>query len=259
MWLPDVLAGAGLKVSLVDGWEGRGHDALGRILGVICHYTATPDTRRNMPTLDLLVHGRSDLPGPLSQLGLGRDGTYYVIASGRANHAGRGEWNGIMAGNTNLIGIEAENSGRGDDPWPAVQLDAYHRGVAAILREVGRTAASCCGHREFARPSGRKTDPNFEMDEFRQRVAAILGGTAPQPVLIPVKETGGRSRHTLRRGDKGELVTELQQRLGMADGQTLFGPTTEAAVREFQRALGMVPDGIVGPRTWAALDARRSV
>lgn len=257
MWLPDVLSGAGLKVSLVDGWETRGQDSLGRILGVICHYTATPDTRRNMPTLDLLVRGRSDLPGPLSQLGLGRDGTYYVLASGRANHAGRGEWNGITAGNTNLIGIEAENSGRRDDPWPAVQLDAYHRGVAAILREVGRTAASCCGHREYARPSGRKTDPNFEMDDFRQHVAAILGGAAPPPVLIPMMETGGRSRRTLRRGDAGELVTELQQRLGMPDGPAVFGPKTEAAVRAFQRERGIVHDGIVGPKTWAELDVQR--
>ena len=258
MWMPDVLSGAGLKVSLVDGWETRGHDGLGRILGVICHYTGTPDTRRNMPTLDLLVRGRSDLPGPLSQLGLGRDGTYYIIASGRANHAGRGEWNGITAGNTSLIGVEAENSGRRDDPWPAVQLDAYHRGVAAILREVGRTAASCCGHREYARPTGRKTDPNFEMDDFRQRVAAILGGSAPPPALIPVVEAGGRSRRTLRRGDTGELVTELQQRLGIFGNEALFGSKTEAAVREFQRARRMVPDGIVGPKTWVALDEQHS-
>jgi hypothetical protein len=257
MWLPDVLAGAGLKVSLVDGWETRGADSLGRILGVICHYTATPDTRRNMPTLDLLIRGRSDLPGPLSQLGLGRDGTYYIIASGRANHAGRGEWNGITAGNTNLIGIEAENSGRRDDIWPAVQLDAYYRGVAAILREVGRSAASCCGHREYARPSGRKSDPNLPMDEFRRRVAAIIGGSAPPPVLIPVVESGGRARRTLRRGETGALVTELQQRLGILDGQPVFGPKTEAAVREFQRSRGMVPDGIVGPKTWEALDVQR--
>lgn len=257
-WLPDVLRGAGLKVSLVPGWESRGQDGLGRILGVICHYTATPDVHRNMPTLDLLQRGREDLPGPLCQLGLGRDGTYYIVASGRANHAGRGEWNGITTGNTNFIGIEAENSGRADDPWPAVQLDAYHRGVAAILREVGRTAASCCGHREYALPSGRKSDPNVGMDEFRQRVATILGGALPPPVLIPASETGGRARETLRRGDTGPLVTELQQRLGMPESQPLFGPKTEAAVREFQRQRGMVPDGIVGPKTWAAVDAQRS-
>ena len=257
-WLPDVLHGAGLKVSLVPGWETRGHDGLGRILGVICHYTATPDASRNMPTLDLLIRGRDDLPGPLCQLGLGRDGTFYVVASGRANHAGRGEWNGITTGNTNFVGIEAENSGRADDPWPAVQLDAYHRGVAAILRENGRTAASCCGHREYALPSGRKSDVNLEMDHFRQRVAAILGGADP-PILIPAAEPGGRSRPTLRRGDSGQFVTELQQRLGLSDAQPVFGPKTEALVRAFQRERNMVPDGIVGPKTWAAIDATRAV
>lgn len=256
-WLPDVLRGAGLKVSLVSGWETRGADTLGRILGVICHYTATPDASRNMPTLDLLIRGREDLPGPLCQLGLGRDGTYYIVASGRANHAGRGEWNGITTGNTNFIGIEAENSGRANDPWPVAQLDAYHRGVAAILREVGRTAASCCGHREYALPSGRKSDVNLPMDEFRQRVASILSGIEP-PVLIPAVETGGRSRPTLRRGDSGQFVIELQQRLGMPDGPAVFGPKTEAAVRAFQRERNMVPDGIVGPKTWAAIDASRA-
>ena len=258
-WLPDVLHGAGLKVSLVPGWETRGQDNIGRILGVICHYTATADTSRNMPTLDLLMKGRPDLAGPLCQLGLGRDGTYYVVASGRANHAGAGEWNGITTGNSSFVGIEAENSGRSSDPWPDIQLDAYHRGVAAILRHVGRAAASCCGHREFALPSGRKRDPNLDMDDFRLRVAEILGGTAPPPTLIPVAEIGGRSRPTVRRGDTGQFVTELQQRLGMPDSQAVFGPKTEAAVRAFQRERNIVPDGIVGPKTWAEIDAQRTV
>ena len=53
-------------------------------------------------------------------------------------------------------------------------------------------------------------------------------------------------------------MTELQRRLGVPDGQAVFGATTEAAVREFQRARGMVPDGIVGPKTWVALDEQRT-
>lgn len=254
LWLPEALRAAGLKVALVDGWDRRGQDSLGRILGVICHYTATPDATRNMPTLKLLIEGRSDLPGPLSQLGLGRDGTYYVIASGRANHAGRGEWNGITTGNTSFIGIEAENSGRANDPWPSVQLDAYQRGAAAILREVGRTAASCCAHREYALPAGRKTDINVDMDRFRRSVAAILSGQSPPPVLIPAVEPVGLARRTLRRGDTGELVDELRRKLNIPGTDSTFGPLTEAAVRAFQREHGMVPDGIVGPRTWMRLD-----
>ena len=33
----------------------------------------------------------------------------------------------------------------------------------------------------------------------------------------------------------------------------IFGPKTEAAVKSFQRGKGLTVDGIVGPRTWAAL------
>jgi peptidoglycan hydrolase-like protein with peptidoglycan-binding domain len=253
LWLPDVLHAAGLKVAEVEGWKTRGGENIGRTLGVICHYTATVGGG-NMPTLGLLIRGREDLPGPLSQLGLGRDGTYYIIASGRANHAGAGVWNGITTGNTNFIGIEAENSGRASDPWPAVQVDAYKRGVAAILGQAGRTAASCCGHREYARPAGRKSDPNLDMDEFREAVAAILGGSFPPAPLIPAAEPAGRQRPTLRRGDTGEFVTQLQRLLGMDGNVDVFGPKTESAMREFQRSHGLVPDGIVGPKSWAALD-----
>ena len=38
-----------------------------------------------------------------------------------------------------------------------------------------------------------------------------------------------------------------------ADG--VFGPTTEAKLRQFQRDHGLVPDGIAGPATWLAIDS----
>lgn len=256
-WLPTVLEAAGLKIALVPGWEERGRGNVGQILGVICHHTAGPKDG-NMPSLRTLVEGRSDLPGPLSQLGLGRDGTWYVIAAGKANHAGAGNWKGLTAGNTNFIGIEAENTGlAGDSPWPEVQMKAYSRGAAAILKHIGRPVDFCAGHKEYALPPGRKPDPNFDMNAFRQSVSAIMNGTAPPPVLIPAVEPapsgGAPARPTLRRDASGEFVRQLQQKLGLTvDGS--FGPKTEAAVRVFQRSRGLVPDGIVGPKTWAILD-----
>ncbi|HJQ32728.1 MAG TPA: N-acetylmuramoyl-L-alanine amidase [Pyrinomonadaceae bacterium] len=255
-WLPDVLKIAGLKISEVDGWRDRGRGDVGRIFGVVCHHTAGP-RNGNMPSLNVLIKGRSDLPGPLAQLGLGRDGTYYIIAAGRANHAGRGVWRGVENGNSNFIGIEAENAGV-NDPWPDIQLDAYHRGVAAILKRVGQSSDFCAGHKEYALPHGRKDDPHpIDMNQFRTSVASIMSGQGPAPRIVPGVEpaaAGGQGRPTLRRGMTGDLTRQVQGKVGVkVDGN--FGPKTEAAVRAFQRAHNLVPDGIVGPKTWRTLDA----
>ena len=64
-------------------------------------------------------------------------------------------------------------------------------------------------------------------------------------------------RRTLRRGALGWDVSVMQFLLGQR-GSTLavngyFGPHTERTLRRFQHAHGLVVDGIVGPRTLAAL------
>jgi peptidoglycan hydrolase-like protein with peptidoglycan-binding domain len=262
-WLPDVLKKAGLKVSLVPGWENRGLGDVGEIVGVICHHTGVRNPKRlNMPTLNSLRNGRKGepglaaLPGPLAQLGLGRDGTFFVIAAGRAAHAGPGSFHGA-SGNRRFIGIEAENEGTISDPWPDVQLDAYQRGVAAILKHLNRDSTFCCGHKEYA--PGRKTDPSLDMDDFRASVRGFINGTtvpsAPIPAVEPAPPVGSAPRPTLRRPMTGPLVKELQVRLGV-DADGTFGPKTEAAVRAFQKNGGLVPDGIVGPKTWAVLDRK---
>jgi peptidoglycan hydrolase-like protein with peptidoglycan-binding domain len=62
---------------------------------------------------------------------------------------------------------------------------------------------------------------------------------------------------TLRKGDTGDAVAMMQTDLAVpwlvADGN--FGPATEDVVKGFQVTKGLTADGIVGPQTWAALDA----
>ena len=62
---------------------------------------------------------------------------------------------------------------------------------------------------------------------------------------------------TLKMGSKGPDVKNLQTILNskgyslVVDGE--FGPSTQAAVKNFQRANGLTDDGIVGPKTWEKL------
>lgn len=65
----------------------------------------------------------------------------------------------------------------------------------------------------------------------------------------------------LKLGSKGEAVKELQKglikleyNLGIYGADGDFGSATDTAVKAFQKAGGLVADGIVGEATWAKLD-----
>lgn len=166
-WLAQVLRDAGLTVVETRAWQQRGRD-LGSIQGIVWHHTATGPRTPDANVVDLLIEGRSDLPGPLCQLGLDRSGRYHLIAAGKGNHNGYGEW-----GNSS-IGIEAFNDGVGE-PWPQAQVDAYIRGTAALLARLGLPASRVKGHKET--DPRRKIDPRgLDMDEMRGRVTAALHG-----------------------------------------------------------------------------------
>ncbi len=59
----------------------------------------------------------------------------------------------------------------------------------------------------------------------------------------------------LKIGSQGENVKKLQEKLGIDAGNAagIFGPKTEAAVKAWQKANGLLDDGIVGDGTWGKL------
>ena len=83
------------------------------------------------------------------------------------------------------------------------------------------------------------------------------------PTAAPVTPTP--TPPSLQRGFKGsDAVRSVQKRLkelgyykGSADGD--FGPATEEAVKAFQRANGLTPDGKVGQKTLAKMNAKTAV
>lgn len=187
--LPQILRNAGLKVVEVDGWQDRGRPAnIGGFdpKGVLCHHTATGPKTSRATVVNLLVKGRSDLPGPLCHMGLGRDGTVIIIASGRANHAGKAKASGNMPagdGNVLYIGIEAFNNGTGE-PWSQRQMDAYALLCATLSKEITHnTAASVRGHKETSTEG--KIDPTFDMNAFRKKVGALMTPPKAPVVVVP--------------------------------------------------------------------------
>ncbi len=63
---------------------------------------------------------------------------------------------------------------------------------------------------------------------------------------------------TIREGATGDVVRRLERALRrtpdlgiQVDG--VFGPALEASVKAFQQGAGLAADGVVGPKTWAAL------
>lgn len=60
----------------------------------------------------------------------------------------------------------------------------------------------------------------------------------------------------LRFGSKGDEVKRLQGLLGVTPQDGIFGNKTKEAVQKYQRERGLFPDGIVGEKTWAFLNAK---
>jgi hypothetical protein len=174
LWLPAALKDAGLEVDTAAGWETRGRAAMTpRVL--VLHHTAGPKGR-NAPSLNVVINGRSDLPGPLCHILIGRDGTCFVIASGVAHHAGKGSWQGVT-GNAHAIGIEVENVGTKAEPWTDELVDVMVRASRACINAARIPVSMVCFHREWA-PS-RKVDPHsLNPAAIRGRIAT---GTTPPP------------------------------------------------------------------------------
>ncbi|MHC6176254.1 peptidoglycan recognition protein family protein [Glutamicibacter sp. X7] len=161
----------GYPVIEVDGWKKRGHGPMRGCKTIVAHHTVGPKTG-DYPSLRVVRDGRPGLPGPLAQIGLGRDGTIYIIGSGVAYHAGRVSKTAYSNGFA--LGIEAENGGTGEE-WSREMIDSYVKLCRALLDEFKLPLSAVRGHKEICSPAGRKIDPAFidprmSMADFRGHV-----------------------------------------------------------------------------------------
>ena len=169
--LASILRDAGLRVVEESDWKKRGSDTFGPLRGFTIHETRGNINSTVEGEINVLINGRPGLSGPISQLFLSRIGVWYVIASGTCHHNKVG-WAGpnIGLGNDNLLGIEAQHAL--NEQWTNVQYESYVAGTAALCEAYGISVNRIGGHKEHQ--PGDKTDPSFNMDTFRQRVAVAM-------------------------------------------------------------------------------------
>jgi N-acetylmuramoyl-L-alanine amidase len=161
----DVLRDAGCPVrenSTTNGWQKRARSSGGFPsvpLGVQWHHTASSTSPEN--DLAWQIVGCQD--APVGNLLLDRTGTYWPVAAGAANTAGKGGPLSLSRGtvpqdsaNTRTFAVEAANSGVGE-PWPTVQIDNYFVGSNALNALFGNEPTDVFNHNTWA-PT-RKIDP----------------------------------------------------------------------------------------------------
>ena len=133
-------------------------------------------------------------------------------------------------------------------PWPVVKRGRQGHPVPALqylLRDRGHhvTVDAIFGPKTEAAVEAFQTSEHLQVD-------GIVGPQTWGALVITVSSgstgdavRGVQEEFRFRAGDPGHALA--------VDG--IFGPKTDAAVRGFQKALGIAVDGIVGPVTWRAL------
>lgn len=206
--LPTLLRDAGLKVVELDGWHARGRPAsTGGFapVGVLWHHTGDASNGKAYAE-GILTKGRSDLPGPLCHLSIDRQGVVYLVAGGRANHAGEAKAAGSVAagdGNTLYIGIEFQNTGT--EYWTDAQHDSGITATVVLLKHVTKTTAQTV-HAHYETSVTGKWDPGsatgipfkgkrvVNMTKIRQLVASGLAAKpAPAKPVFPQVDKAGQA------------------------------------------------------------------
>ena len=104
---------------------------------------------------------------------------------------------------------------------------------------------------------GKKTEDAVRA--FQKLKGLEVDGVAGPITWLNIDEAD-QSEPVLKNGSKGLPVRRLQNRMKLAgfaisEVNGRFGPKTEAAVKTLQKQAGLDVDAIVGPKTWAVVDA----
>lgn len=181
-WLADELRAAGLEVIEVEGWENRGRPASTGSFDPdgqhsLHHTGATSSASNPAPGISTLIQGRSDLPGPLCQYAVDYLGRVWIIAAGRANHAGPIGKSGVpgmpLGADGNALAIGDEVITNGTQALPKAQRESMTTAAAVVLAHFDRGPEYAHRHADIS-GSGKWDLGQLTTTQHRADVRAAL-------------------------------------------------------------------------------------
>jgi hypothetical protein len=200
--------------------------------------------------------------------------TYHISNSGAVTGIVNPERRPYSTGgqpDPSAVTFEIDNSSVGGD-WPVssaaiealIDVIVFHasispranRGFAKNIKTQIQREFYIAWHQQYSATACPGPFVMSQLDyivaECNKRAAQAVAPIAPVIPTPPPASRKPRLVRWLRRGSRGSNVVYLQSVLGLKrDG--IFGPITDARVRQFQREQGIKVDGIVGWITWGRL------
>ena len=143
-------------LQLVNGHRTRGSSSFNPG-GAVNHHTAG-STKFSIPSLKILIEGRAGLSGPLCNTAQSRSSNFnpkakfdevYLVACGRANHAGKGSYKGLV-GNSSVMGLEIEHCGDlSREGFSERRQHTAHIIHCAMADAGGYDAEMICQHKDW--------------------------------------------------------------------------------------------------------------
>jgi putative chitinase len=255
-------AGAVLAATL-ESYDIASRLRIAHFLGQTCEESAGYRTTEEFAS-GREYEGRQDLGNTQKGDGPRYKGRGLLQLTGRANYADYGKALGVdLVNNPTLAAQPALSLKIACEYWKRhdINADCDRDDAQAVTRKVNGGLNGLSDRIAFTQKAKTAV---ARLQAVQLSGAASGGAAAPGAASGGAAAAGaatGQTRPVLARGSQGDAVVQLQNLLRdenfavAVDGD--FGPGTEVAATRFQSENGLTADGIVGPQTWAALDAAK--
>lgn len=257
-----IIAEAGaLLAATLESYDITSRLRIAHFLGQTCEELAGYRTTEEFAS-GKEYEGRQDLGNTQRGDGPRYKGRGLLQLTGRANYADYGKALAVdLVNNPTLAAQPALSLKIACEYWKRhdINADCDRDDAQAVTRKVNGGLNGLSDRIAFTQKAKTAV---AKLQAVQLSGAASGGATAPAAAgPAAAGAAPGQTRPVLARGSQGDAVVQLQNLLRdenfavAVDGD--FGPGTEVAATRFQSENGLTADGIVGPQTWAALDAAK--